>query len=331
MTEVIPGIYRLQLPLPDSPLEHVNVYLVQGDDGALLVDTGWNREEAFDSLESQFADIGIKFESISQIVITHIHPDHYGLAGELKELCQAKIALHNVEKDLIDSRYVNMDKLLHQIEQWLYINGVPHDELPKLQMASLRAAKFVTHAMPDVVLQGGETISTGLFSFRVIWTPGHAPGHISLYEPSQKILISGDHILPTITPNVGLHPQSGDNPLGDYLNSLDSLKQLEVNLVLPGHEYPFNNLKQRIEELIRHHQQRNSEILTSIQSEPKTGYQISTSLTWMSDTNGAGWEDLTPLDKRLAVVETLAHLEAMRFGGKVDKSLKDSIIYYQLA
>jgi len=331
MTEVVPGIYQLPLPLPNIYLKHINTYLVQGNNEYLLIDTGWNMKEAFDSLKKQLDEIGIDFKDISQIVITHVHPDHYGLAGRLKQLSQAKLAMHLIERDFIDSRYINMDNLLQQMEQWLHINGVPTDELPKLQMASVGMRKFVAPALPDVILRGGETISIGSFSFKVLWTPGHSPGHICLYEPTQEILIAGDHILPTITPNIGLHPQSGSNPLGDYLNSLNIVKPLSVNLILPGHEHAFTGLQPRVDEISQHHEQRNAEILETIKAEAKTGYQVATEITWLPEIAETSWQDLASEDKRIALLETLAHLESMRFSGKVDKVSKDSTIYYQPA
>jgi glyoxylase-like metal-dependent hydrolase (beta-lactamase superfamily II) len=332
MIEIEPGVYQLQLPLPTSRPGYVNAYLTQGDkdNGYLLIDTGWNTEEAFDSLKGQLAEIGVNFKDISQIVITHAHPDHYGLAGKLKHLCPAQVYLHELERDLIKSRYIDMNELLQQTAQLLQVNGAPKDELAKLQTASLPMLKFVTPVLPDVTLNGGETITTGHFSFKVLWAPGHSPGQICLYEPKQKILFSGDHILPTITPHIGLHPQSGDNPLGDYLNSLNTLKQLEVRLVLPGHEHPFNNFKSRIEELIQHHKRRNSEILKTLKAKPKTAYKIATEITWMSDTNGVGWVKLDSWNRRMAVLETLSHLEAMRAKRKVDKLAQDEIIYYRI-
>jgi len=330
MKEVTPGIYQIQLPIPNPYLKYVNIYLVQGNSGHLLIDTGWNIDEAFDSLKKQLAEIGISFKDITQIVITHFHPDHYGLSGRLKRLSRAKVALHNLEKDIVDSRYINMDDLLRQMERWLHSNGVPTDEMRELQRASLGMAKFVTPASPDITLLGGETIATDSFNFKVIWTPGHSPGHICLYEPAQKVLISGDNILPTITPHVGRHPQSGTDPLGDYIDSLNMLKKLDVNLILPGHENPFTGLKPRIEELLRHHKRRNREILAAIRAEAKTAYQIAAEMDWIPDVSELGWQDLTPLDKRLAVLETIAHLESMRINGKVDKFSRDSLIYYQL-
>lgn len=330
MKEVSQGIYQLPVPLPNSPLGHINAYLIQSDKGYLLVDTGWDTDEAFSALKAQLAEIGARPEEISQIVITHIHPDHYGLAGRLKQLSRAEIALHQREKEHIRTRYINMDELLEQLARWLATNGVPADELPDLQIASTPVARFVVPTSPDVTLHGGETITAGVFNFEVLWTPGHSPGHIVLYDSNRKILISGDHVLPHITPNVALHPQSSRNPLNDYINSLNQIKQLEVELVLPGHEQPFNNLSERIDQIVSHHHERNSEILDILGNKTKTAYQLTTEIIWMPDTRASRWHDLAPLDRRLAILETISHLELMRFEGRIDKLSRDGAIYYQL-
>jgi glyoxylase-like metal-dependent hydrolase (beta-lactamase superfamily II) len=222
-----------------------------------------------------------------------------------------------------------MDCLLKQMGEWLQINGVPPDQVPQLQTASVGAASYVAPTYPDTTLNGGETISTGAFTFQVMWTPGHSPGHICLYEPDKKIYFSGDHILPTITPNIGIHPQSSDNPLGDFMNSLEATRQLDISLVMPGHESPFTKIRARIRQLVQHHAQRNSEILTTIKTEAKTGYQIAKGVIWMADIGGVGLHDLAPLHRRLAILETLAHLESMRPDGKVEKFSRNGIIYYQ--
>jgi len=329
MIEVTPGIYRMPLPLPVPNLSHINTYLVKGDRGCLLIDTGWNTAEAFASLKKQLAELGIKGKEISRIVVTHAHPDHYGLAGKLKALFNATLYFHHLEKDFIETRYVHMDELLQEMGQWLNQNGVPPERLPELQQASLPMLKFVAPAMPDTTLYGGEVITCGDFSFNVLPTPGHAPGHICLYEPDRKLLFSGDHILPTITPHVGLHPQSGSNPLGDYLDSLNRLEQMEVNLVLPGHEQPFTEFKERIEGITLHHRLRNAEILAALNSEAKTAFELTTSITWLHDVNGVGWYKLGNWDKRMAILETLAHLEAMRAKGEMEKFNRDDIRYYR--
>lgn len=330
MKEVVPGIFHLPVPIPNPGLDHVNTYLVRGDNGCLLVDTGWNTEESFDSLKAQLAEAGVSFQDITQILITHIHADHYGLAGRLKQISSARLMLHYLEKSLIQSRYIDMDELLESLAQWLHVNGVPGDVLAQLREASVDMARFVTPTLPDITLRGGETITVGSFTFTVLWTPGHSAGHISLYEPERRVLISGDHVLPGITPNIGLHPQSASsNPLNDYLRSLNALRGLKVELVLPGHEYPFTGLGRRIDQLIDHHNQRNSEILVQLNSTAKTAFQVATGITWMRDTGGASWESLGPWDKRIAVLETISHLEAMRVDGRLDKFVRGEIIYYR--
>jgi glyoxylase-like metal-dependent hydrolase (beta-lactamase superfamily II) len=329
MIEVTSGIYRMPLPVPVTSLGHINTYLVKGDGGHLLIDTGWNTEESFDSLKEQLAELGVSGSQISQIVVTHAHPDHYGLAGKLKDLFGATLYFHHLEKDFIETRYVSMEELIRELGRWLERNGVPPERLAELQKASLPLLKFVTPTMPDVTLYGGEVINCGDFRLNVLPTPGHAPGHICLYEPDRKILFSGDHILPTITPHVGLHPQSGSNPLGAYLDSLERLKTLEVEIVLPGHEQPFTGFKERVEGIIHHHSLRNAEILAAINSEAKTAFELSTEITWLHDVNGVGWYKLGSWDKRIAILETLAHLEAMRASGELDKFSQEGILYYR--
>ncbi len=329
MTEIIPGIFQLQIPIPNNPLGYTNVYLVQRNSEYLLIDLGVNTKEAFDSLERGLSEIGVSFEDIAQIVVTHSHRDHYGLSGRVKQLSHAKILMHYLEKDLINSRYLNLDETLRLFKQWLHVNGVPANELPTRRPVSIGRQGFAGYTLPDTTLRGGETISNGVFNLQVLWTPGHSPGHICLYEPTQKILFSGDHVLPVITPHVSLQAQSEDNPLVDFLNSLNIVKQLEANLVLPAHEQTFTNLQTRIEEIIRHHQQRNAEILEALKAEPKTAYQISTEITWMPAFGGARFQDLALWNKRMAVMETLAHLKAMEIDGKVSTFLRDKIIYYQ--
>ena len=330
MIEVTPGIYRMPLPLPVTNLSHINTYLVKGDNGYLLIDTGWNTKEAFNSLKKQLADNGVNGQEISRIVVTHVHPDHYGLAEKLKNLFGATLAFHHLEKDFIETRYVSMEELIQELGQWLHRNGVPPERLAELQKASLPMLKFVTPTMPDTTLYGGEAITCGDFSFEVMPTPGHTSGHICLYEPDKKILLSGDHILPTITPHVGLHPQSGSNPLGDYLDSLNRLKTLEVDLVLPGHEQPFTGFQERIEGITLHHSLRNAEILAALGYDSKTAFQLTTEITWLHDVKGVGWHKLGNWDKRMAILETLAHLEAMRAKGELEKFNRDDIRYYHL-
>ncbi|MFC2032462.1 MBL fold metallo-hydrolase [Chloroflexota bacterium] len=332
MTEILPGIYRIPLPLHGSSLSYINTYLIRGDNERLLIDTGWDSEETLSSLKRQLAETGTDLKDITQVIATHTHADHYSLAHRLKKTSGAKLIMHHLEADLIRSRFMQMDRFIQQLDEWSYRHGWLPDKADEIQTASWAIPKSLIRAEPDIELRGDETISIGSFRLKVLWSPGHSPGQICLYEPMQKVLFSGDHILPNITPHISLNsdafPES--NPLGDFLHSLDTLIKLEVNLVLPGHEQPFTGLQSRIEKLIHHHHERNSEILSTLKAEPKTGYQISTEITWMSDINPLGWHELSPQNKRMALLETLAHLEFMRFKGKLSKSPQDGILYYQL-
>lgn len=327
--EVVPGIQQFKVPIPDNPLEFVNAYLIQKDKGWMLVDTGWNAPEAFEALEQELKEVGLEVKDITQIVITHLHPDHYGLAGRLKELSGAELALHYKEKAFIEPRYINIGKLLKEMKEWLCLNGVPEMELPTLQEASLFMKKFVSPCLPDRALYGGERIPTGGFNFEVIWTPGHSLGHICLYEPKKKVLLSGDHVLPNISSNISLHPQSGENPLVDYLNSLKVVEQLEVELVLPAHGDVFTGLKQRIKELFEHHEERMAAILAAISEESRTAYKISSQIPWIGITGViTSWEELSDLERRMALTETLAHLKLLSTEGKVRKDLRDGSFFY---
>jgi glyoxylase-like metal-dependent hydrolase (beta-lactamase superfamily II) len=328
MTEVFPGIYWIKNPigLDGSSLSHVNSYLVRGEDGYLLVDTGWNTEESFDEIQRSLKEIGARIEDISQILVTHIHPDHYGMAGRIKRISGARIYMHEIENSIIDTRYVHMDALLAQTAEWLKLNGVPAEETGDIRDASLDIVDLVVPARPDVILHGGEMITTGEFNFNAIWTPGHSPGHICLYEPEKKVLLSGDHILPTITPNIGRHPQSAENPLGMYLESLQEMRKLDVSLVLPGHDEPFTGLVPRIDEIISHHEQRNLEILAAVSSQPRTAFDIAEYVTWGTN---ASWRELPPIHRRMAIFETIAHLEYMITRGRAEKIDRDNVIYYR--
>jgi glyoxylase-like metal-dependent hydrolase (beta-lactamase superfamily II) len=328
LREVFPGIHWIKNPigLDGSSLSHVNTYLVSGKDGYLLVDTGWNTEESFNEIRKSLEEIGASIKDISQILVTHVHPDHYGMAGRIKKLSGARIYLHEIENAVIDARYVNMEALLGQTAEWLSRNGVPAKETGDIRDASLGIVDLVVPAKPDILLHGGEIITTGEFTFHVIWTPGHSPGHVCLYEPEKKVLLSGDHILPTITPNIGRHPQSAENPLRTYLESLYEIRQMDISLVLPGHDEPFTGLVSRIDEIVRHHEQRNLEILAAVSKQPRTAFDVAEYVTWGTQ---ASWRDLPPIHRRMAIFETIAHLEFMIDKGRAMKIDRDNVIYYR--
>jgi glyoxylase-like metal-dependent hydrolase (beta-lactamase superfamily II) len=333
MTEVLPGINQFKIPIPNNPLEYTNIYLIEGDSEHLLIDAGVGTEEALKSFKEQMAEAGFKLEDISQIVITHNHYDHFGLAYKLKQLSNASILLHEKDKNPFNPDGLTPEEITQRIENWNHINGLTAYETSPSQVGPPAGIRRDDPISPDITLDGGETITVGEFSFRVFWTPGHSPGHICLYESQKHILLSGDHILPIITPSIQIFPMSSVNynPLGDFLKSLKHIKQLDIKVVLPAHQHIFHNSKERIVEIIQHHEIRNSEIITTLETGPKTAYQVSRNITWVPERGGIEFHDLSQWDRRMALAETLAHLEAIRFEGRVEKLNKDSVTFYRLA
>jgi len=327
MTEIIPGIYQLKVPIPDNPLENTNVYLIRGDDGHVLIDAGWNDDAALQSLQNQLSDIGVEFRDISRILITHAHHDHYGLAGRIRDLSGATIALHEQDRRFLNPQYASFNEYLDGIERWFRGNGVPEHELPASRMfATMR--RTAASVLPDVTLNDGDIISVGDFNLQVIWTPGHSPGHVCFYEPERKLLFAGDHVLSVITPNISLQPLARNNPLADFVNSLKKVRPLEISLAMPAHEQLIEDLPGRIDVIIRHHEVRNQEILAAVKDEPMTAFNISGYITWMPDFGGVHFDNLAVNDRRMAITETLAHLEAMRVGGRIIRTDRNDMVFY---
>jgi glyoxylase-like metal-dependent hydrolase (beta-lactamase superfamily II) len=323
--EILPGINQLQVPIPNNPLGYVLPYLMESDDGYLLVDSGWNAPEAYGALMAQLHALGVPLKELRRVVFTHVHPDHYGLAGRLKGDCDAELMLGAPERGFIESRYRSPDGLLDRMKQWLLSHGTPEDEVNDLRSASMPVRGFVVAADPDTLLHGGETLKCGRYEWEVIWTPGHSPGHMCFYDRKHRIMITGDHILPTISPNVSLHPEASGNPLHDYITSLRKIKAYDVEVALPAHEYDFLDLDTRIDELEAHHEERMQEMLDGMNGQPKTAYEIARHVKWVT----GSFDSFTPWMKRSAIGETLAHLEHMVMEGIVERIFDDGKQLYR--
>ncbi len=293
-----------------------------------MIDTGWYTPDSLEGLQEGLTDLGLQFTDIETMIVTHVHPDHFGLAGKIKQLSpHTTLLAHKWEWALIESRYINFTDLQRRMGQLLHRHGVPDDSLPEMEAASLPVLDFATITMPDGPLYGGETIDTGRYRLEIIWTPGHSPGHICIYEPENRLLFTGDHLFPKITPNVSFHVQSGDNPLGDFLYSLHKLENLPVSKVLPAHEYAFEGLRERIGELDLHHENRKAEMHLLIQDRPHTAYDIAARITW--DIPDLSWNEYPAQLQRIAITETIAHLELMRWEGTIERLEMNGLIQYR--
>ncbi|MDR0514166.1 MAG: MBL fold metallo-hydrolase [Coriobacteriaceae bacterium] len=323
--ELLPHIHQIKVPLRGNPLGFVNSYLLQTGAGLILVDCGWNTPDAFAALQAGFDEAGSTLADLRYVVVTHIHPDHYGLAGRILEHTDAELVVHERERRLTDSRYVNYSELLDATEDWLRVNGVDTDSRPVLQKASLSMLDLVAPAKVGRCVLGGERLELGGRTLELLWTPGHSPGHLCLYEPASKLLFAGDHVLERITPNVGMTTQTQSNPLADYQNALRQIRDLDVALVAPGHGDAFTDLPGRVDALLAHHESRLSEIAAAVRSAGSaTAYDVARSIRWFKP-----WDALAPFSQRSAVFETLSHLEMLLSRGSMHKQTVGGVWRYR--
>jgi glyoxylase-like metal-dependent hydrolase (beta-lactamase superfamily II) len=225
--EILPNLFRNKIPLPESPLKYLNSYIIKDPARSLIIDTGLNRKECLEAMQKGLDTLGINL-SKSDIFITHLHADHFGLVSELAT-DSTNIFFSRPDKELMES-WEGFGAMIAYAGQ----NGFPEDQL-KAAIDKHPGAKYGSDWIPETkVLDDGDGIDVGVYHFKCVATPGHTMGHTCLYEPDKKILVAGDHILIDITPNIQCWSDT-DNHLKHYLASLDKVHKLPVDLVLPGH------------------------------------------------------------------------------------------------
>jgi glyoxylase-like metal-dependent hydrolase (beta-lactamase superfamily II) len=309
---VRPGLWSIPVPIPSSSLRYVFVYAFETDRGPFIVDTGWNTDDAFNALSNGLTSIGSSITDVQGVLVTHIHPDHYGLAGRVREASGAWIALHPADAALIHDRYEEPTDLLERVGSMLRRMGAPAAELDPLQNAAMPVRPLVAAVEPDVLLEDGTRPEIFGWDVLSIWTPGHSPGHLCFWEPRNQLMLAGDHVLPRITPNIPFHPQAGVDPLGDFLQSLDKLRSYDAEEVLPAHEHRFVGLNTRIDELSAHHEARFQEVLDAIDAGVTSAWDIAARMRWSRN-----WDRIEGFMRRAAVGEAMAHLRALEIRGVV--------------
>jgi len=317
LSEVAAGVFELRLPIPfEDGL--VNVFLFPDGKEADLLDCGMNSEESLEAIHAALRQLGTT--RLRRLVVTHIHPDHYGAAGALAGEGMADLYIHRLEVPLVHPRYVELEHLVEQVRTYLLVNGVTGDEAEVLSNSQRALSQVVKTAEPSVELDGAELLEMGRHRLRVEWTPGHSPGHICLHEPATGLLFAGDHILPDLSPNIGLHPQSTPDPLHEYLAGLKRLAAYKTELVLPAHGRPFTDVKGRVRALVAHHERRLDQIEELVVGEEKSGWRVALDL-WGPRDNF--------YEKRLALQEGLAHLQALAVDGRIIKTVTPSSVRWR--
>jgi glyoxylase-like metal-dependent hydrolase (beta-lactamase superfamily II) len=323
--EIIPGLARISLPLLNNSLGSVNTYAVMSADGLRLIDCGWDAEEVYAALADELYHLGVQVNDIREILITHAHSDHIGLTERLKQETDARLLLHRLDAV---SRWTEPSERLRMVaetERWLQANGMPQEEWDVIiRVMRSRPIRTPTYR-PDLLLEGGEVLDWRPFCFEVIWTPGHSPGLVCLYERQHQILLSSDHVLEGISPNIAYSAQHTGDPLDAYLRSLRLVRDLPVALVLPGHGAPFSDLTGRVDALEQHHEERLQAILDVVaKQERQSAYAIASQLPWRG--SAGGWQQLQPFDRLAALGETLAHVQYLTNQGRLHRREEDGTV-----
>ena len=314
--EVLPGVHLIELPLPFA-LGSINVYLVRLAKGFLLVDCGMDTEACFQALVRGVEATGVAWRDIREILLTHVHPDHMGLAPRLLELTGARLSMHAHDAEYL-RELTQTDRYLAWADGVMREAGVTNDIIAKIRGSSKEIHKHFHSLEPDRVLQGCEKIAAAVGDLEVLWTPGHSPGHVCLYGRERRMLFAGDQMLEQISPNIGWLPDR--DPLGEFLDSLRELERLDVDLILPSHGAPFSGHREWIRKTTSHHADRCARILAVIDGVSRSAAEVVDEL----------WErTLAPFHYRFAVFEVLAHLEYLERQGKVARIPGDPIVRWR--
>ena len=311
--EVVEGVYQLKVPVP-FPLVFVSVYLVEGDDGWTIIDTGFDYPEGREIWEKGAGQVGLDLDrDVERIVVTHFHPDHLGLARWLQERSGAPVYV--LEGEIQHSREVwsNPD---HASFAGHLVRGGMDRALAEKAAAQMRARLSLPEEM--LPLQEGEKIELGAGVARVLHTPGHADYQLMLHDEGRKVIFAADHVMLEITPNIGLWPDTKARPLARYLESLSGLRGLDADLVLPGHGPLFHDFDGRVDELLRHHGERLEAMHAVLEGGPKTPYEVSRVVF-----RGT----LTVYERCFALAETFAHLEHLALESRVERVESERVTY----
>jgi glyoxylase-like metal-dependent hydrolase (beta-lactamase superfamily II) len=318
VNEVMDRLYRIEVPLPNSPLKELNSYVIKADDRNLIIDTGFNRTVCFEAMQKGLSSLDIDL-SKTDFMITHMHADHAGLVARLATET-SKIYFSRIDAQVFDKEG-GWQPMIDYAE----INGFPADELMKA-LHNHPGFKYSPEKMPELhLVDDGDVIEIGNYRLQCLSTPGHTQGHVCLFEEDKRILFSGDHILYDITPHIESWAYKV-NSLQDYLDSLDRVYHLPVDIVLPGHRNFFTDLKGRIDELKEHHGHRANEVLDVVGSSARNAYEIAGGMTW--DIDCESWEQFPIAQKWFATGEAIAHLRYLESEGRIKRNTGGKIINF---
>lgn len=322
-TEWEDGWIQVKVPLPFS-LRWVNSYLIPDGDGYVMIDPGLRTQEAIAAWDLVLERYQLTSSHIKRIVLTHQHPDHYGLAGYFQERSGAPVYMTR-ETFAYTQRWWGEEGAAasSELSALFRAHGMPDGLADDIENNFASFYEHVTpHPEPTFIEAGGQMRFGGL-DWELIGANGHAEGQLLFYSPEREIILCGDQVMPRITPNVSVVPGEDEDPLASFLDSLEELGRLKVRLAFPGHRDPFANFAERTEELRRHHERRLAGMLEELER-PRTGFEL-------CELHFGTRLRTNPHNLRFAMAETLAHLYYLERRGLVVSSARpeDGMLYYE--
>ena len=304
MRELPGGIRRLTFGLPMEP-RHVHCYLLPGEDGWTLVDTGLGLPDPEERWQPVLRELDAP---VARIVVTHFHPDHAGGGEDAQALTGAQVLQGATDHEQCERVWGHED-WSERLADYLVDHGLPEPVAAELRREATIFSPFIRPARDPTPLVDGDEVD----GWQVFELPGHADGHVCLLRDG--VLVAGDHLLAEITPTVGLYPESRPDPLGDYLASLERTIELEPELALPGHGDTVFDPVSRAREIVEHHRRRLDATAAALGPEPRAAYEVSLALFG---------DNLDPSGRRFAMAETLAHLERLV---RADRAVRHGCAY----
>jgi glyoxylase-like metal-dependent hydrolase (beta-lactamase superfamily II) len=322
--QVAPGVHRIPLPLPNDGLKAVNTYAVSGADGIVMVDGGWALAESAAALGRSLDEIGRRIEDVREFLVTHVHRDHYTQAVAVRRLTGAQVALGEGEKTELDAIHA-----LSRPPNVTQLRRAGAFELAAAIAGRTIELDLADWEYPDRWLSDGIDVELPGRTLRVIATPGHTAGHVVFHDATAGVLFAGDHVLPHITPSIGVQTQPTESPLRDYLASLRLMLSLPDARLLPAHGPVTASTHQRVEELLAFHDQRLTETAEAVDAGAGTAFEVAGMLGWTR--RGRRLPELDLFNQTLAVRETVAHLEVLVERGWLTRTVVDDVVHYARA
>jgi glyoxylase-like metal-dependent hydrolase (beta-lactamase superfamily II) len=303
---VLPGLWRLRLPLPWPGVPHCNAWAIAAGSGVVLVDTGMHEPGSLAQLELALEQVNLRLEHVRLLACTHAHSDHWGQAAPIRERAGCEFWLHPNHEHGVRAAEDPEGALARRLEVGRQ-SGVPEAALQRYA-ERLRGLPSGVAAVvePDRPLVAGVSVDTDLGEWSVIETPGHAPSHVCLFQPERRLLISGDHLLGRIS----LYYDYGwtPDPVGEFLHSLDAVDALDARLVLAGHGRPFLDVHAHVEGNRRLVHERLEAVIAALDSGPRSAVEI---------TPEVYAEPLTEANAGWLLAQTLCYLKHLELDGRV--------------